>query len=205
MRPFASTSTSSPKVIPDSPDFVFAAPPPAASPLANTCLPFLSKASKPGEGDASTRIRPSAPRLTARSPGPTPGKRRVFAVSSPSVWPSALSPASNASRHNSAAILDIQPLFCCMNPQITWDVAGLLRVAASLSATARLAGQLVTTQSQPLDRLRAQASRRIARSAVIGFDQHAVHLQVTPRDVEPRRQAIQEAFDDGLAVPADHA
>src|ERR1700730_9551326 len=107
--------------------------------MANNRLPCLSKTSRPGDGDASTIIRPSAPYLTARSPDPTPEKTRLLAVQSPSLSAQALLAARVASRHKTTAPFDRWAFLCCMNPQITSDVSGLLHVAPRLALPASAA------------------------------------------------------------------
>src|SRR2546423_11017854 len=65
--------------------------------------------------------------------------------------------------------------------------------------------KLVDTEAEALYRAGAEAACGVARAGVVGFDQHAVHLDVARGHFKTGRKAVQELLDDALAVHTDDA
>src|SRR5262249_37799599 len=115
----------------------------------------------------------------ARSPGPTPGRRRAFAVSSPSVC-ARDGRASSATRQAEARSRKARVTLKMLLSLITVGRTAVARRCARRSS--------VDAEAAALDRKGAQPSGGVPRPFLVGLDKNAVHLHVTLGHLEARGQ-----------------
>src|SRR5271163_611117 len=65
-------------------------------------------------------------------------------------------------------------------------------------AAALQKGVLVNAEAQALDGPRTQAACGVARTLVVGLDQHGVHLHVAGSHFKSRRQLVQKPPNDAV-------